>query len=70
MNSYVNMGVGAFLGTVFVLMSVSIASEGIFHSEAPEKEGFTIVAEEGTAEANAGGGGEEAQGELPAGRRG
>ncbi|MGE6785022.1 c-type cytochrome [Ensifer adhaerens] len=55
MNSYVNMGVGAFLGTVFVLMSVSIASEGIFHSEAPEKEGFAIVAEEGTAEAGAGG---------------
>ncbi len=55
MNSYVNMGVGAFLGTVFVLMSVSIASEGIFHSEAPEKEGFAIVAEEGTSEAGAGG---------------
>lgn len=58
MNSYVNMGVGALLGTVFVLMSVSIASEGIFHSGAPEKEGFTIVAEE------AGGG--EAGGEAPA----
>ncbi len=54
MNSYVNMGVGAFLGTVFVLMSVSIASEGMFHSEAPEKEGFAIVAEEGTADAGAG----------------
>jgi cytochrome c len=46
MNSYTNMGVGAFLGTVFVLMSVSIASEGIFHSETPEKEGFAIVAED------------------------
>ncbi|SCW40537.1 cytochrome c [Rhizobium mongolense subsp. loessense] len=53
MNSYVNMGVGALLGTIFVLMSVSIASEGIFHSEAPEKEGFAIVAEEAPA---AGGG--------------
>jgi len=52
MNSYTNMAVGAFLGTVFVLMSVSIASEGIFHSEAPEQEGFAIVAEEaGPAEA-------------------
>lgn len=61
MNSYVNMGVGAFLGTVFVLMSVSIASEGIFHSEAPEKEGFAIVAEESTAEAGAAGGGAEAE---------
>ncbi|MFN3718201.1 MAG: c-type cytochrome [Rhizobium rhizophilum] len=46
MNSYTNMGVGAFLGTVFVLMSVSIASEGIFHSETPETEGFAIIAEE------------------------
>lgn len=50
MNPYVNMGVGALLGTVFVLMSVSIASEGIFHSEAPEKEGFAIVAAEAAAE--------------------
>lgn len=56
MNSYVNMGVGAFLGTVFVLMSVSIASEGIFHSESPEKEGFAIIAEEGGDEAGAAGG--------------
>jgi cytochrome c len=40
------MGVGALLGTLFVLMSVSIASEGIYHSQAPEKEGFAIVAEE------------------------
>jgi cytochrome c len=54
MNSYVNMGVGAFLGTVFVLMSVSIASEGIFHSEVPEKEGFAIIAEESGSDAGAG----------------
>ncbi|MDK1377513.1 MULTISPECIES: cytochrome c family protein [unclassified Sinorhizobium] len=61
MNSYVNMGVGALLGTVFVLMSVSIASEGIFHSEAPEKPGFTIVAEEPAGgEAETAGGGEAA----------
>lgn len=45
MNSKMNMAVGALLGTVFVLMSVSIASEGIFHSEVPEKEGYAIVAE-------------------------
>lgn len=57
MNSYVNMGVGAFLGTVFVLMSVSIASEGIFHSETPEKQGFAIISSEGATEA---GGTEEA----------
>jgi len=62
MNSYVNMGVGAFLGTVFVLMSVSIASEGIFHSGLPEKEGFAIVAEEGGEDA---GGGAEAVAAVP-----
>lgn len=50
MNSYVNMAVGAFLATVFVLMTVSIASEGIWHSEAPEQEGFAIVAAETGAE--------------------
>ena len=60
MNSYVNMGVGALLGTVFVLMSVSIASEGIFHSGHPEKEGFAIVAEEAGGEEA--GGGEAAKG--------
>lgn len=48
MNSYVNMGVGALLGTIFVLMSVSIASEGLYHSENPEKPGYAIVAEEAT----------------------
>ncbi|MCJ8517768.1 cytochrome c [Pseudorhizobium tarimense] len=46
MNSYVNMAVGAFLATVFVMMTVSIASEGIWHSEAPEQAGFAIVAAE------------------------
>ena len=49
MSSYVNMGVAALLGTVFVLMTVSISSEGIFHSEAPETEGYAIVAEEAPA---------------------
>lgn len=62
MNSYVNMGVGALLGTVFVLMSVSIASEGIFHSEVPEKEGFAIAAAEAP---EAGGGGEAAAAAVP-----
>jgi cytochrome c len=57
MNAYTNMAVGALLSTVFVMMSVSIASEGLFHSEVPEKPGFAIVAEEapsaGGAEAQA-----------------
>jgi cytochrome c len=42
------MAVGALLATVFVVMSVSIASEGLYHSEKPEKPGYTIVAEEAT----------------------
>lgn len=53
MNSYVNMAVGAFLATVFVMMTVSIASDGIWHSEAPEQEGFAIVAAETGGEAGA-----------------
>jgi len=48
------MAVGALLGTIFVLMSVSIASEGIFHAPAPEKEGYAIVAEAGGAESASG----------------
>jgi cytochrome c len=43
---------GAFLGTVFVIFSISLLSEGIFHSEAPETPGFAIEA----AEAATGGG--------------
>lgn len=54
MNSRVNMGVGALLGTVFVLMSISILSEGIFKSETPEKPGYAIaVADENAAGAGA-----------------
>lgn len=48
MNSYVNTGIGALLATIFVLMSISIASEGLFHSPNPEKPGYAIVAEEAT----------------------
>ena len=55
MNSRVNMAVGALLGTVFVLMSVSIASEGIFHAPTPEKEGYAIVAETSGSDSGAGG---------------
>ncbi len=46
MNSKLNMAVGALLGTVFVVMTVSIASEGLFHSENPEKPGYVIAAAE------------------------
>jgi cytochrome c len=46
MNGYMNMALGALLGTVFVLFSVSLASEGLYHSEIPEKPGFIIEGEE------------------------
>lgn len=41
-SSYLNMAAGAFLGTVFVVMSVSLVSDALFHTEAPEEEGFAI----------------------------
>jgi cytochrome c len=46
MNGYMNMAMGALLGTVFVLFSVSLASEGLYHSENPEKPGYIIEGEE------------------------
>jgi cytochrome c len=54
MNPYVNMSVGALLATVFVMMTVSIASEGIFHSPAPVTAGFAIAAAEEPAAGAAG----------------
>jgi cytochrome c len=48
-SSYVNTGVGALLATLFVLKSVSLVSGAVFHTEAPEKPGFTIVADESAA---------------------
>jgi cytochrome c len=44
---------GALLGTVFVVLSIGLARDALFHNEAPEKPGFEIVA----AEAGATGGG-------------
>ncbi|MBB3459097.1 cytochrome c [Rhizobium sp. BK313] len=63
-SSYVNMGVGALLATLFVLKSVSLASGFIFHSEAPEKPGFAIIAAEDTS-AEAGGKAAAAAPETP-----
>lgn len=45
-SSYLNAAAGAFLGVVFILMTISITSEGIFHAEAPETAGFAIEADE------------------------
>lgn len=41
-SSYFNMVSSAFLGAIFVVLTISFASEGLFHSEAPEQEGFII----------------------------
>ena len=64
-SSYVNMGVGALLATLFVLKSVSLVSGGIFSSEAPEKPGFTIVADETASAGGAGGKAAAAAPETP-----
>lgn len=40
------MYAGAFLATVFVVMTVGIASDAIFHTETPEEPGFAIVVAE------------------------
>jgi cytochrome c len=53
---------GAFLGTVFILMSVGIVSDALFDSPAPEKPGFLIEAAEAAAPAD--GAGEPAKAEL------
>ncbi|MDL2408778.1 cytochrome c family protein [Rhizobium calliandrae] len=63
-SSYVNMGVGALLATLFVLKSVSLASGFIFSSEAPEKPGFAIIVAEDTS-AGAGGQAAAAKQETP-----
>lgn len=46
-SSYLNMAAGAFLGTCFVAMSLSIVSGAIYDSPEPAKEGFAIKAAEG-----------------------
>ena len=51
---------GAFLGTVFVLMTISIASDAIFSEHHSDKEGFVI---EAAADGDSGG---EAAGEAEA----
>ncbi len=48
-SSYLNAAAGAFLAVIFVVMTVSIAGDAIFHSGAPEQEGYQLVALEGSA---------------------
>jgi cytochrome c len=57
----VNKLLGALLGTLFVVMTLGIVSDGIFSSPAPEKPGFEIVAtEQPAAGGQAAGGGQQA----------
>ena len=42
--------IGALLGTVFVVFSIALISDGLFASPTPEKPGFEIVATEAPAE--------------------
>jgi cytochrome c len=46
---------GAFLGTVFILMSISLISDTLFYSPAPEKPGYIVEAAEAAAPADGGG---------------
>ncbi|MCY6382954.1 c-type cytochrome [Hoeflea prorocentri] len=46
-SSFFNAAAGAFLAVVFVVFTVSIASDSIFHSSEPETEGFALEASEG-----------------------
>lgn len=50
-----NKMAGAFLGVVFVVMSISIVSDAIFDSPVPEKAGYAVEVEGGDSH---GGGGE------------
>lgn len=52
-SSYFNSAAGAFLGILFVVMSLSIVSEGIYDAPVPETEGFMIEVAESTGDAGA-----------------
>lgn len=61
-SSYMTMGLGALLTTLFVLKSVALVSGAIFSDEPPEKPGFIIVAD---AAASAGGASDKAAAAAP-----
>lgn len=60
-SSYFNMISSAFLGAVIVVLTISFVSEGLFHSQAPEQEGFVIEVADAPAAGPASGG----EAELP-----
>lgn len=68
MNSFeVNKLIGAFLGTVFVVFTITLLSDSIFATHAPEKPGYAIAAaepEEGGATAGTANSGEDRFAEI------
>jgi len=60
-----NKVVGAVLGTVFVVFTVSLVSDAIFSSHAPETPGYAIAAVESGAADSGGDGGAAAESILP-----
>ena len=52
-SSYFNSAAGAFLGLLFVVMTLSIVSEGIYDAPEPETEGFMIEVAEASGDAGA-----------------
>lgn len=56
----VNKLIGSLLGTVFVAMSIGIASDAIFAAPMPDKPGLEIVAPEGKEHGDPGNGGQPA----------
>ena len=54
-SSELNKYLGAFLGVVFVMFSVSLMSGALFHAEVPEKAGYEVVAAEPAAGADGAG---------------
>ncbi len=46
-SSYFNAAAGALLAVLFVVMTISIAGDAIFHTEPPEAEGYALVPLEG-----------------------
>ena len=52
-SSYFNSAAGAFLGILFVVMTLSIVSEGIYDAHEPETEGFAIEVAESSGDAGA-----------------
>lgn len=60
----INKIIGAVLGTVFVVLTISILSDAIFDKPAPEKPGYALAGGEAGGEAGGGeaGGGAEAAG--------